>query len=154
MKQKISEINESERAWIKAQLDAAASFVATFAPADKDDPLSLTSLDRAFAAWIGSKPGDGNFINEVINGVGIAFGNHLVEGLGFEWVIATDDQATELAVYALPGKGDALVYPANFVAKRWERREVNFLEASYQSIEKDVQRLKQSYAQKPWWRIW
>jgi hypothetical protein len=31
------------------------------------------------------------------------------------------------AVYGLPGTADVLVYPANFVAKRWERREVKFL---------------------------
>ena len=47
-----------------------------------------------------------------------------------------------------------LVYPANFVAKRWERREVNFLETSYRLIEEDMQRLKQAYAVKPWREVW
>jgi hypothetical protein len=77
-------------------------------------------------------------INAVINYVGIAFGQALVDGIGFSWVIATDDQGSELAVHGFPGRGDVLVYPANFVAKRWERRETNFLEKAYQQIGRDA----------------
>jgi hypothetical protein len=47
--------------------------------------------------------------------------------VGLAWVIASGKNGSDLAVYGLPGKGDVLVYPANFVAKRWERREKNFL---------------------------
>ncbi len=154
MEQKISELNESERAWLKAQLAVAASFAETFAPAGKNDLLSLSSMDRAFAAWIATEPGDGVLINDIVNAVGMAFGNTLVERLDFEWVVASDNQGTEMAVYALPGKGDVLVYPANFVAKRWERREINFLEPSYQKISEDLVRLKQSHTAKAWWKIW
>jgi len=154
MKQKILQLNESERAWIKAHLDAAAFFVETYAPTNKSDLLSLSTLDRAFAAWIATEPTDGVHINNVVNAIGMAFGAKLVEGLGFRWVVASDTQGTEMAVYALPGKGDVLVYPANFVAKRWEKREINFLEPSYQKISEDLARLKQSHTVKAWWKIW
>lgn len=150
MEQKISELNESERAWIKARLDAATSFVETYAPTNKNDLLSLSSLDRAFAAWTATEPTDGVLINDIVNAIGMAFGSKLVEGLGFQWVVAADSQGTEMAVYALPGKGDVLVYPANFVAKRWERREINFLEPSYQNISRDMDRLVRSYPPKAW----
>lgn len=153
MEQKISELNESERAWLKVHLDNAAAFAKTYSPNDKDDPLSMSSMDRAFAAWIASKPTDCLLINDIVNAVGMAFGNKLVEGLGFLWVVASDAQGTEMAVYALPGKGDVLVYPANFVAKRWERRETDFLEASYQHIKADIAKLKQSYTPKALWKI-
>jgi hypothetical protein len=61
------------------------------------------------------------------------------------WVIVHDDAGTDLAVLGFPGRGDVLIYPANFVAKRWERREVDFLERSYRRIEDDVRQLMESY---------
>jgi len=80
-----------------------------------------------------------------------------VDRAGFEWTIAADDQGTDLAVRALPGRGDVLVYPANFVAKRWERRESNFLAACFQAIRKDVAAIETGSAQperRPWWKFW
>lgn len=141
MKPKISPINASEAAWIKIQLGNAVKFVEGFSPKDSERPLSLSALDRAFAAWLASKLTDTDLINAVINYVGIAFGQALVDGIGLEWVIATDEQSSEIAVYGFPGRGDVLVYPASFVAKRWERREVNFLENVYQQISHDVREL-------------
>jgi hypothetical protein len=149
MKQKIEQLTEKERHWIKAQLLAASSFVEAFASAAKAHPPSLPALDMAFAAWIKTQSNGTDLINGVINAVGIAFGSHLVDGLGLNWVIATDDQGSDLAVYGLPNRGDLLVYPANFVAKRWERREVNSLERSFSLIEENLRRLKESYSAKP-----
>jgi hypothetical protein len=48
---KIEPINEKEQAWIKAQLASAAKFVEGFSPAASGQPVTLASLDRAFAAW-------------------------------------------------------------------------------------------------------
>jgi hypothetical protein len=89
-------------------------------------------------------------INAVINYVGIAFGQALVGGIGLKWVIATDEQGSELAVYGFPGHGDVLVYPANFVAKRWERRETNFLEKAYQQIGQDIRGVFRDWQDSPW----
>src|SRR5215469_1561875 len=138
MKQKIDALNESETAWVKTQLENALRFVESFLPEDTGNPLTLAALDRAFAAWIASEPTETDLINAVINYVGIAFGQALVDGIGLKWVIATDDQGSDLAVYGFPGHGDVLVYPANFVAKRWERRETTFLEGAYEQIAKDI----------------
>jgi uncharacterized protein DUF3806 len=138
MNQTIDPVNENESAWIKAQLENASKFVEGFSEEDAEKPLTLAALDRAFAAWIASEPTETDLINAVINYVGVAFGQALVEGIGLRWVIATDDEGSELAVYGFPGRGDVLVYPANFVAKRWERRETSFLEKAYQQIGRDV----------------
>jgi hypothetical protein len=138
MKQRIDPLNANEAAWIKSQLANATKFVEGFSPQGSEQPLTLSALDRAFAAWIASEPTDTGLINAVINYVGIAFGQALVDGIGFQWVIASDEQGSDLAVYAFPERGDVLVYPANFVAKRWERRETNFLENAYQQIGHDV----------------
>ena len=148
MEQEISELTEKEKEWLSLQLQVASAFVERFSPRDAGHPVSLAALDRAFAAWMATEPTETDDINGTINGVGMAFGQTLVDGLGMQWIIATDDQGSEMAVYGLPGSADVLVYPANFVAKRWERREANFLEASYVLIAKDVSRLAREHGLK------
>jgi hypothetical protein len=113
-------------------------FVEGFSPEDAGQPVTLAALDRAFASWVASEPTETDLINAVVNYVGIAFGQALVDGVGLKWVIATDEQGSELAVHGFPEHGDILVYPANFVAKRWGRHETNFLERAYQNIARDV----------------
>ncbi|HET9741909.1 MAG TPA: DUF3806 domain-containing protein [Terriglobales bacterium] len=138
MKQKIDDLNESESAWVTTQLRDASQFVEAFSPIDAHQPLTLAALDRAFAAWIASLPSDAELINAIINHVGVGFGQALVDGIGLRWVIATDEWGSELAVYGFPGQGDVLIYPTNFVAKRWERREADFLVNAYEQIARDV----------------
>lgn len=144
MDQKLSELTEKEVDWVAAQNEAASAFVAEFSPIDAGNSPTLVALDRAFAAWLGKNERDSKKINDAINCVGVAFGQSLVDGLGLAWVIATDQHGADLAVYGLPGKGDVLIYPANFVAKRWERRETNFLEKSYAQIARDLQSINQA----------
>ena len=148
MEQEISELTEREKEWLAFQLQIASAFIERFSPRDASHPISLAALDRAFATWMATQPTESDVINGAINGVGMAFGQTLVDGLGMQWIIATDDQGSDMAVYGLPGSGDVLVYPANFVAKRWERREVNFLEASYRLIAEDVGRLAREHGLK------
>jgi hypothetical protein len=150
MKQKTEPLNENETDWVKAQLENTLKFVEGYSPRDADKSLTLAALDRAFAAWIASEPNETDLINAVINYVGIAFGQALVGGIGLKWVIATDEQGSELAVYGFPGHGDVLVYPANFVAKRWERRETNFLEKAYQQIGQDIRGVFRDWQDSPW----
>jgi len=138
MNQTIDPINPYEAAWIKSQLENAEKFVEGFSPSAPEYSLTLAALDRAFAAWTASEPAAVDVVNAIINYVGVAFGQALVDGIGLKWVIAADEQGSELAVFGLPGRGDILVYPLNFVAKRWERRETNFLEDAYQLIGDDV----------------
>jgi hypothetical protein len=158
MKQKVNPLTDREIAWIASQIDGASKFVDAFSPTDADQPLTLAALDRAFAAWLGTETTDNQLVNGAINCVGVAFGQFLVDGVGLAWVIASDKSGSDLAVYGLPGRGDVLVYPANFVAKRWERRETNFLETSYKQIADQVQAVAQANAAKPagkpWWKFW
>ena len=141
MEQKIESPTEQEIAWIAMQLKGASKFIGIYLPSESDDSLSLAKLDRAFALWLKEKETKSEIVNAVINRVGVAFGQHLVDNLGFKWVVASDKQSVELAVYALPGNGDVLKYPANLVAKRWERGEIEFLEPSYDKIAAQVKRL-------------
>ncbi|MDB5345627.1 MAG: hypothetical protein JWP89_4004 [Schlesneria sp.] len=154
MEQKVSPPTDKERAWVASQIEVASKFVEAFSPPDAGQPLTLAALDRSFTAWLSTEPTDDQLVNGAINCVSMAFGQFLVDGVGLAWVIASDKQGSDLAVHGLPGKGDVLVYPANFVAKRWERRETNFLEASYKQIAEQVQAVAQADAGKPWWKFW
>ncbi len=152
-----SPLTEAERNWVAQQLEGARLFIAAMSPADAGRPVTLEALDRAFAAWLPQAGDDVTRINATINVVGTQFGEFLVDRAGFEWTIAADDQGTDLAVRALPGRGDVLVYPANFVAKRSERRESNFLAAAFQAIREQVAAIAGGSAQperRPWWRFW
>ena len=137
-----SELTDKERDWVSAHLEALPLFIEAYSPSDKGQPVSIGVLDRAFAAWLAQDIQDSTLVNGVINTVGIRFGQFLVDGAGFQWVIATQHNHSDLAILALPGRGDALVYPANFVAKRWERRKSNFMAAAFDDIQRQVSALK------------
>ena len=142
-----SELRQPERDWIDLQLKAARAFVSAFSPSDAWDPIRLEALDRAFGNWMSSKPQDTEDINSAINAVGVAFGSILVEKQGFSWTIATDEQGTDLAVRALPNAGDVLVFPANFVAKRWDRKEHDFLVDGCREIARHAEKLPDEWEQ-------
>ena len=158
MKQKIDNLTDKEKQWVEAQLQIARSFVSVYAPGDTAPLPQLETLDRAWEVWLATDEKDSATINGIINGVGIAFGQWLVNEATLEWVVASDANSSEMAVFGLPGKGDVLVYPAPLVAKRYERREAGFLVPIYQEITAQVKSLQLqvslSVPHKPWWRFW
>jgi hypothetical protein len=137
-KPKIEKLNPLEREWLDSKIESAAAFVTEYSGASDVTPIPLESLDKAYSAWFEQGEDDTDEVNEVINIVGLSFGSVLVASLGFKWVVSTDEHGTELAVLALPGRGDVLVHPADFVAKRWERGETNFLVSSFEEIREQV----------------
>ena len=149
-----SRITVAEQNWISDQIDNCMRFVAEHSPAD--ETVTLEALDRAWETWLALDVADTDQVNAAINAVGISFGQLLVDGAGFDWTIASDSFGTDLAVLALPGQGDVLVYPANFVAKRWERNEADFLCAAFEAIREQVAKvadLHSAQKSKPWWRF-
>ena len=135
MERSFQALTEAEHRWIHDQLDRAREFVYAFAPQVTGDPLALEALDQAFSNFLASDSHDVATANAAVIGVGVAFGDKLVERLGFSWVIATDDYGTDLAVLSRPGRGDVTIFPTDFVAKRYERKESGFLKASLVDIE-------------------
>jgi hypothetical protein len=157
--QSFSPVGGRRRAWIARQLAAAGRFVAAMSPADAVGPLTLDSLDRAWAAWLpqvaagaatieadpatlfAALHAGAGAVAATLDAVGVQFGQFLVDGAGFEWAVAADSRlGSELVVRALPGRGDVLVYPVKFVEKRWfgPRPEAGFLSSSFEAIRDDV----------------
>lgn len=118
------DLTPGEMAWISDQLSLAVAFAGGSA---SDELPSLDQFDAAFAQFVESDAPEQ--ANAVIWMLGVALGTHLIRGLGFEWVVATDDYGTDLAILARRGRGDLTMYPFDFVTKRWERRETWFLAA-------------------------
>jgi hypothetical protein len=138
---KITLPNDAERRWLTAQLVRAQHLAGQHGDAAHAASPSLAALDRAWVAGSAELRVSGGDPNPLIQAIGIALGQRLVDRLGLAWVVATDGFGTELAVHGEPG--DVLVYPLNLVAKRWERgTEEPFLEALYESMESDVVRIQ------------
>jgi hypothetical protein len=138
MDAKIEQLTVGEHEWIAQQIAIAHEFVQRTLNKDIDELSSPEDLDQAFNSWLHSLSHDPSDANSVINCVGVAFGQHLVDSTPLEWVIASDTYGTELALYGLPGHGDILVYPQNFVAKRYEANVGIFIVESINQIRSDL----------------
>ena len=140
----IKAISEEEVNWIQEQMQSGAQFVAHFTD-EAGSVGSLPDLDSAWAAWVATSPTEIDDINHAINSIGIPFGAILVSTGLFSWCIASDEWGTDLAVRALPDRGDVLVYPADFVSKRWESRTTYFLEDALPQIMEHVSKVQQDW---------
>lgn len=123
----ISELNDSERAWLKAQLQLAYTLVETYGTHSSQGTIGPESLDVAWNAWISSSAQESEMANALVNATGSAFGQFLVNTAGLRWVVATDEHGTEMAIIAFEGTADVIVYPMNLVAKRYETKEQGFI---------------------------
>lgn len=134
---KLQAPNEQERAWIADNLARATAMAKKYG--GDEETLArptLQGLDGVWVTWQAALRKSGDDPNPLINMIGIAFGQHLVDALGLEWVIATDEYGTQLAVHGEPN--NVLVYPCNLVAKRWESREPAFLAKVGAQMVRDV----------------
>jgi Domain of unknown function (DUF3806) len=138
MDAKIEQLTAGEHEWIEQQIAIAQEFVQRTLNKDTGELPSPEDLDQAFNSWLHSLSQDPSDANSVVNCVGVAFGQHLVDSTPLEWVIASDSYGTELALYGLPSQGDILVYPQNFVAKRYEANVGIFIAESVNQIRADV----------------
>lgn len=155
MGRNVKKLTRQDHQWVASQLRAAITFVNTHSPDDANKPLDLHAFDRAFAGWLATNEENAKRIHEAMNCVGIAFGQFLVNGLGLDWVTVTNEQGSNLAVYGLPDQGDVLIYPVKVVTKRWEARETNFLNETYNQISRQVTRIaRTTEKKKPWWKVW
>lgn len=116
----ITELNDAERAWV-------AECLASLEGADGDIVALGAAYDEALRGWSATAeaPADRPDPNDLINRLGIGFGEHVRRQIGLTWVVASDEYGTELALHGQPG--DILLYPANLVAKRWVTGETGVL---------------------------
>lgn len=146
---RIEPLNDAEQRWVATELDDARRLVDALSPADAGAALTPEVLDRAFKAARASAGQDADAANAIINAVGMAFGQYLVEQLGLKWVAVFDDDGSEIAVVGLPGQADMLIFPPNLVAKRWVDGTTDFLGYVYKGIEEDFRKFEADWAARP-----
>lgn len=152
MNAKIEQLTPAEQDWIQQQIAIAKDFVHQIVGTIASDLPSPEDLDKAFYSWSHSVVHDTSQANDIINCTGAAFGQHIVNATGLQWVIAVDEYGTELAVYGLPGAGDVLIYPQNLVAKRYEAKSGLFIAETLKKITADVSKIQNQQQNKKWWK--
>jgi hypothetical protein len=146
MAQRISDLNDAERAWVADNVAAARRYVDDAGPPVGRQLLDPAALDAAWAFWLQGWPADAEDPNPVINALGMAFGQYLVDHLDLAWMIVEDDFGTEIAVHG--HVGDVLVFPQNLVAKRLETRTVGFFAPIAAGIERQVAQVREVHGQR------
>ena len=66
----------------------------------------------------------------------------MVDDCDLKWVVVTDEQGTEIAIHGQPG--DVLIFPPNFVAKRYVNKQKDFFALFYPEMKKDIERLRKN----------
>jgi hypothetical protein len=117
------ELSSDELAWRDNQLLVAALIAERYTGASEPLP-TLERLDACVAGWLADDDTRVD-VNTLVNAAGIAFGAHLAQDAVLDWVIATDDQGSDLALHGEPG--NIFLFPANAVAKRVTAGEVGFI---------------------------
>ena len=112
-----SEPNESEKQFIAGNLSILRDLQVDILDAKSIESCYNQMLDE----WLAAAKKGRSDPNNLINIIGIGLGEHLVQLTAMVWVVASDSEGVELAVRG--SEGGWLVYPANFVAKRWVKRE-------------------------------
>ncbi len=117
---------------------AGSNPVAEYAEVETETLPTPEALDTAWSAWL--PHWERHDPNHIINAVGMVIGEHLIAELGLQWVLATDEYGTELAVHGEPN--NVLVFPANLVGMRFESRTTDFIAPLLQQMCEHVRALR------------
>ncbi|MBD3781512.1 MAG: DUF3806 domain-containing protein [Micrococcales bacterium] len=106
-------VNDAERVWVEGNVALVAD-----SGVDLDDADALgRAFDAEAARWFGTPEGERGDPNALVNAFGLAVGEHLRRTCALHWVVASDDDGTEIALHRQPY--DVLVHPTAMVARRW-----------------------------------
>ena len=136
---KVQEPNQSELTWLTQMRETGRLLYEHYLGPSNDLP-DLEGLDKTWVAWQLDKSADRVDANTVVNALGLSFGQHLVDRLGFRWAVITDKYGTELGCIAQPG--DVTVFPANLTSKRLDNGPHPFFVAVFSQMEAKVKGLR------------
>jgi hypothetical protein len=150
MSQKILEPTAAEKEWLRQNLENIRNLLVQL-DTDLASQNPLKALDVAFGSWMSDRDKVVD-PNSMINAFGIGFGQHLVDNLSLRWAVVSDAQGTEMAVHGQPG--DILIFPANFVAKRFTAGETTFFESAFAQFRMHIDGVRASTPKQPWYKLW
>jgi hypothetical protein len=117
--ERVEPLNEAELRWVADNVAEAQKAAEERGLAEGE--IGPRALDELWALLLSERLDDPNAL---INLVGLALGQLLVDRFGLDWVALTDEHGTEIAVR---GPSNLTVFPTNFVAKRYETHETGFI---------------------------
>jgi hypothetical protein len=95
--------------------------------------------DEMLNAWLRLDDAHRPDPNAIINQIGLAFGQYVADHAKLDWIVATDQHGTEIALHR--ARGNVLLYPTNVVAKRWAEHTRNTLPALARDMIATVEQL-------------
>jgi hypothetical protein len=131
--------NQAELRWVQNGIAVAARLAAQYTGKEEALP-SLDLLGETFAAWAAAPRASRGEPNAIVNALGLALGQHLVNGAGLEWAVVSDEHGTDIAVHGEPGK--ILLFPTNATAKRCEAGEYRFFSHFFEQSLQHIARLR------------
>lgn len=134
--------NEAEMRWVGENLRLAADLGERLCGKREALP-SLELLGTTFATWAQLPPDRREHPNVVVNALGLAFGQHLVNAAGLQWAVVSDEKSTDIAVHGQPG--DILVFPANATAKRCESGDYDFFTGLFEEMMREIARMRSAW---------
>jgi hypothetical protein len=143
--QSFSNMNEAEVQWIRDCVNQVRILVKKYLAINDTVSLDPATLDRAYGGWLvqwqsGKASEDPNTI---VNCIGLAFGQCLVDSLGMKWAVITDSNGSDMGVFVGSPATRVLVFPTHAVAKRLEAKETGFIQRLFEAIRTQVKGLKQ-----------
>ena len=136
---RIEELTAGEVAWRDDQLEVARLLAERYGQSFAGQLPSAVALDGIVSGWLDDDESRVD-INIVVNGVGVAVGHHIASDVGLAWVIATDENGSDLALHGQPG--DIVVYPANLTAKRLVNGERGFVQPLLREMTRSIEERK------------
>lgn len=137
---KVEDLNPSEVTWL-AQMQEGGRLLHQAYVGPIETMPDPKALDAIWVKWQSDRNPERPDPNTVVNALGLCFGQHLVDRLGFRWAVITDEHGTEMGCIAQPG--DITVFPANATAKRLEKGAKPFFAELFSQIDARVRALRQ-----------
>lgn len=129
------ELNKEEEKWVKESLERAAKLSMRYGSGGTLDPAQL---DAIFSRWKQEREKKES-AQEVVDGLGAAFGQFLVESTGFGWRMITDQYGTEYAVEH--PNWELTTFPRTVVEKRIESGEEDFFRPIHHVITEEMKKI-------------
>ena len=131
--QQVVTLTPRQERQVKASAQGLESLLSRYGGSAGSTSWDLEALDFCFRRWLEDpepdRPGD----QRVIEVLGSAFGEYLVQHLDMNWVLVTDEYGTDFAVRG--SLTDTMTFPYSVVSKRVEAREHTFFVPVYRAIE-------------------
>jgi hypothetical protein len=114
-------LTNAETDWVRSSI--AELIEQDVVPGDIDD--LGRHYDEMLTAWLRLNEPQRPDPNAIISQIGLAFGQYVADQARLDWMVATDDHGTEIALHR--ERGNVLIYPTDLVAKRWTAHERSVL---------------------------